>query len=197
LHDFRAIAPDAQNLPSPEQAVWYAEGVNLDSTTEQIPYAPRQDIPSGEHVEQLVVWSIPPSPRLLHWLIHAVSPNTIYLCGHHTADDSLSSVLRQVAGMGKFALSRRRPLNLCHMAARLGTTKAVIHASLLLLESRGTFEIRSWADNDSVEIQAGSTAGRSDQIGVHQTALAERLAEVRAYRRFFARASLSELGLLT
>jgi hypothetical protein len=176
----------------------------LDSAAEQIPYAPRQEIPSSERAEQLVVWSTPPSSQLLHWLIDTVKPTVIYLCGRHTTDDSLSSVLRQVAGMGKFALSRGRHLNLCHMAARLGTTEAVIRSSLLLLESRGTFEIRAWADDDCIEIRAGSTADRSnaalrpfpDQAAVHQAALAEHLAEVRAYRRYFARASVSDLGLV-
>ena len=195
LFDLRMTVPGVQELPSPEQAVWYAEGTNLESTTEQVPYAPRQDIQPGVQSEHLVIWSIPPSPRLLHWLIDTVKPHTVHLCGRHTADDSLSSVLRQVAGMGKFALSRGLPLNLTHMAARLGTTEAAIRLSLLLLESRGTLEVHSWLDDDRVEIRAGRATTDSTQTYALQAALTEHLAEVRAYRRFFTGASAGELGL--
>jgi hypothetical protein len=53
----------------------------------------------------LVLWSIPPSPDLLRWLLNTAQPQEVYLCGQYTADDTMSAVLRAVAGMCKYALN--------------------------------------------------------------------------------------------
>jgi hypothetical protein len=53
----------------------------------------------------LVLWSIPPSPDLLRWLLNAARPESVYVCGQYAADDLLSAVLRAVAGMCKYALN--------------------------------------------------------------------------------------------
>ena len=204
LHDFRSTMPNVRDLPTPPKAVWYAEGIDLGAGEEEVAYAPRHNIHPDSDSAQLVIWSVPPSPRLLHWLIETVKPTELFLCGRHTVDDSFSSVLRHVAGMGKYALTRGLPLNLNHMAARLGTTEAIIRASLLLLESKGTFELGVWGDDDRVEIRAGSTTGELEKVNAdgesrrlrHQTVLAQHLAEVRAYRRFFTRATPRTLGLV-
>ncbi len=97
----------AAALPPPDTADWYAEGVRLENVPAGGTYSPRWQLAEARTgaVRPLVLWSIPPSPELLRWLLHAAQPESVYVCGRYTADDMLSSVLRAVAGMCKFALN--------------------------------------------------------------------------------------------
>ena len=155
----------------------------------------------------LIVWSVPPSPDLLRWLADTVEPPAIYLCGNQTADDALPHTVRHVAGMCKHALAYDKSLNVERMAARLGVTEAVIRRSLLWLEARGLIVVAEWGQADALRIEAGSprasrlpsggdaarsAAGAADLI---EAELEQSLAEVRAYRRYYLRAGLHELGL--
>lgn len=148
------------------------------------------------------MWSIPPSPDLLRWLVDTVEPTAIYLCGNQTADDGLAQTVRHVAGMCKHALANDKLLNVERMAARLGAAEAVIRRSLLWLEARGLIVVAEWRQADGLRVEAGArqsgsdgarhTAGTTDLI---EAELEQDLAEVRAYRRYYLRAGLHELGL--
>ena len=97
--------------------------------------------------------------------------------------------------MCNFALKRDHQLDLARMAARLGTTEAVIRHSLLWLESRGLIRIEQWIGSDNLRIGEGSGHRRAEEAEELQAQLQQKLAEVRAYRRFFLRAKIGELGL--
>ncbi len=214
------------SLPPPQEATWFVEGVRLDSLPPGITYAPRwQAMQRGDGTAAapaLVLWSIPPSPALLHWLLNTVQPETVYLCGQYTADDSAGGVLRAVAGMCKYALNHphqmtppREPapsqpapsqqealvmattalLDINHMAARLGTTEAIMRHALLWLEARGNIYLVEWLAGDTVRIAAGDGQPQREQLRQIEDEIAELLAEVRAYRRFMQRARLPELHL--
>ena len=142
-----------------------------------------------------MLWGVPPSPELLHWLVDTAKPTAIHLCAQPTCDDSLAGVLRHVAGMGKYALERDKLVYLDRMAARLGTTEAVIRHSLLWLESRGRIKIVEFLEGDTMRIAAGDGHDQKANADILQAELEEQLAEVRAYRGFFLRAKVSELGL--
>ncbi len=193
------VAPT--ELPPPEQAIWYAEGTALGTA---ISYRSRLDLAAATKGESLVLWTIPPSPELLQWLVETAAPSAIYLCGQPTTDDTLPGILRSVAGMCKYALQRDRLLQLDRMAARLGTTEAVIRHSLLWLQCRGQIRLNEWdptgTPSDTVQISSGNGAAAVDGAPAAdpqmlQALLDEQLAEVRAYRRFFLRANVRELGL--
>ncbi|MCC9077906.1 DHH family phosphoesterase [Litorilinea aerophila] len=204
IHDLRSRPVQLADLPGPEQAHWYAEGVHLAHHTPEpgqaVPYAPRtafaQDISPGA---PLVLWSIPPSSALLRWLVETSQPSAIYLCGRPTTDDSVAGVLRSVAGMCKYALERDRLLDVGRMAARLGTTEAVIRHSLLWLEVRGLIQLEEWLAGDAARIRVPEGADHNgehpEEADILRAELEEQLAEVRAYRRFFLRARVTELGL--
>jgi len=88
------------------------------------------------------------------------------------------------------------------MAARLGTTEAVIRRSLLWLESRGLIVLAEWQQGDSLRVEPGPRPSAGDSDGTRDTAadilqaeLEQELAEVRAYRRYYLRAGLHQLGL--
>jgi single-stranded-DNA-specific exonuclease len=184
-------------VPSPEKAVWYAEGIRVDTTAHPVAYAPRGQIDARRKGAPLVIYSAPPSPALLRWLYETVRPAEIYLLGRFTADDTLDAVVRQVAGMCKYALQRDGVLRIDRMAARLGATEGVIRHSLLWLESRGQIRMIDWQAGDVVQIARSAGTLPSDDATLIQAQLEELLAEVRAYRRYFMRAPVSELGLPT
>lgn len=196
VEDLRKQSIDPERLPNHDEATWYAEGTLLENP---VTYTPRMNVISSQKGQPLLLWSIPPSSELLQWLIETAAPTAIYLCGQRTTDDMLPGVLRNVAGMCKYALQRDGLLQINRMAARLGTTEAVIRHSLLWLESRGQIVLEEWDPDgtppDTVRITPGSGSEHNGDSAMLQAELDEQLAEVRAYRRFFLRAKLRELGL--
>ena len=168
----------------------------------------------------MVLWSIPPSPDLLRWLLSAVRPQEVYLCGQYTADDMLTSVLRAVAGMCKYALNHPHQvtppvaniavqpatqpaavaaqptslLDINRMASRLGVTEAIMRQALLWLEARRNLPHRMAGRGYRAHCGRGWPP-RRDQLKQIEEEIEELLAEVRAFRRFFQRARLSDLNL--
>jgi single-stranded-DNA-specific exonuclease len=220
-------------LPSADEAVWYAEGVRLDHVPPGVGYSPRWQLAvhdaqesasaEGAPLLPLVLWSIPPSPDLLRWLLNTAQPQKVYLCGQYSADDSMSAVLRAVAGMCKYALNHPHQvtppvssspaptpaaqaatqppvqptslLDVNRMAARLGITEAVMRQALLWMEARGEIYLIEWQAGDTVRIAPGDGQLQREQLKQIEAEIEELLAEVRAFRRFFQRARLSDLNL--
>ncbi len=187
----KPIEPDA--LPSGEDAAWYAEGTLPSS---RALYAPRGAL---RPARALVLWSIPPARTLLDWILRAVNPAEIFVCGRLTTDDSFDGLLRNTAGMCRYALGRDGLAHLGRMAARLGTTEAVVRAALLALEAEGLVRLAEWLEGDLLRIAPGTAPGTAPADPLSRAErdahLRTLLAEVRAYRRFFQRARLDDLGL--
>ena len=199
LHDFRNQMESPAALPSPAEAAWYVEGTHAAGAPPPVAYAPRWEA-AERRGQPLVLWSIPPAPDLLRWLVATVDPPAIYVCAQPTAGDTLAHVVRDVAAMCKHALSQRAGLaEINRMAARLCTTEAVVRRSLLWLEQRGVVRIAEWDAGDAVRLAppdaAAIPAPPAPNGDAHQAVLEELLAEIRAYRRFFQRAKLSDLDL--
>ncbi len=193
LHDLRRADLAAEKLPTPVDAVWYAEGTRLDTAEFAVTYAPRYAAAERGQAD-LVIYSAPPSAALVRWLVAAVQPRAVYIVARMTGDDSLDGVLRGIASMCKYALGRDGRLALDRMAARLGTTEAIVRHGLLWLEARGQIAILDWSADSGVLIQAGGAPAADDAAALLQAQLEELLAETRAYRRYFRRAPLDELG---
>ncbi|MEZ4612593.1 MAG: hypothetical protein R2838_20505, partial [Caldilineaceae bacterium] len=161
--------------------------------------APRFELVEQAEGRPLVLWSLPPSPALLRWMLETVKPDQVYVCGVKTTSDTLPDVLKQVAAMCKYALRHDGLLDLNRMAARLGTTEAVIRHSLLWMEAKGLIRLQAWApagfSGDALHITQGDNLVNRDEVHLLQAELDEQLSEVRAYRRYFQRARTGELGL--
>jgi single-stranded-DNA-specific exonuclease len=199
IHDLRH--GENTTLPPADQALWYAEGLLLNNGHGEIAFAPRTAFDRADKARPLVLWSIPPSPQVLQWLVETAAPSSIYLCGRPTGEDTVQGVLRAVGGMCKYALAHDGLLNLARMAARLGVTEAIIRTALLWLERRGLVTLAEWEPantaTDSIRIGPAGGARQDHEAELLQAQLEEQLAEVRAYRRYFLRARVSELGLST
>ncbi len=188
LHDLRREPVEVAKLPVPEVANWYVEGTQSNGVNHSSRTTHHASRP-------LVLWSAPPSTDLLHSLLDSAAPTELFLIGQRTSDDSLPGVLRNVAGMCKTALKQDGHLPLDRLAARLGTTEAVVRHALLWLEAKGLIALIEWLPDDIARITAGDGVDQSADREILQAELLEQLAEVRAYRRFFQRASLKALGL--
>jgi single-stranded-DNA-specific exonuclease len=190
--DLRHQSPPLAQLPPTAAAAWYAEGVKLDALG--VAYAPRH-APAGDPGRALVIFSAPPSAQLLRRLHDQHHPTTIYLIGQLTGEDSLDGVVRNVAAMCNYALQRQIPLDLDRLAARLGQTVEVIRIALLWLQAKAQISLVQWETDNTVQIQPGTTGADPAASAVLQAQLVELLAEVRAYRRYFLRAHVRDLGL--
>ena len=140
----------------------------------------------------------------------------MYLCGQYTADDMLTSVLRAVAGMCKYALNHPHQvtppvaniavqpptqpaavaaqptslLDINRMASRLGVTEAIMRQALLWLEARRNLPHRMAGRGYRAHCGRGWPL-RRDQLKQIEEEIEELLAEVRAF------ASSSVHGCLT
>ena len=187
------------DLPAFDSAFWYAEGSRLGD----VPFSSRLDAVSAAAGRPLVLWSSPPSPELLRWLLDTLDPSELYLVGRDTAESQLDLVLKEVAGMAKWSMGDGRPgaahdglLPVARLAARIGATEAIVRHALLWLEQKGILQLRTWEGPGIARVDPGDGRVRDDsERTLVQTTLEELLAETRAYRRFFQRAQLNALGL--
>ena len=200
VFDWRTHDVRVDKLPA--AAIWVAEGASLplteDSASGPVVYSPRLAVSAAPELP-LVIWNAPPSLSLLEWLRETSQAKMLYLCAEATTDDTLDGVLKQVAGMCKFALARDGLIYVDRMAARLGTTESVIHESLLWLQHRGLIELVEWSPEnepgDAVRITEGTGVRNNAEADLRQARLEEELNEVRARRRYYRRAPLRDLGL--
>ncbi len=203
LRDLRRELVSAADLPTLDNAVWFAEGTRLG----RVPFRSRLEAAKAVTGRPLVLWSSPPSPELLHWLVEEAAPSELYLIGRDTAEAHPDAVLKQVAGMAKWSMrpgangregggaeDGRLPID--RLAARIGVTEAIVRCSLLWLEQKGLLRLQGWEEGDVARVVPGDgSEGDGDGRALLQEELKELLAEVRAYRRFFKRAPVGALGL--
>ncbi|RME51152.1 MAG: hypothetical protein D6790_20275, partial [Caldilineae bacterium] len=190
VHDLRGQDVDPASLPGPGEAFWYAEGVQL----RQVDYHSRLEAREAAAGRPLVLWSAPPSSEVLAWLLETLEPSEVYLVARDTGDAVLEAVLKHVAGMCKHALNRGNRVALDRAAARIGVTEGVVRYSLLWLEESGLIHLAEWEAGDVVRIAPGRAGQRNDEERqLLRQKLAELVSEVRAYRRFFQRARVSDL----
>lgn len=192
IHDLRGQSLELSSLPPQDSAFWLAEGTRLGEVEFHSRLQARR-CPKGR---PLVVWSAPPSAEVLHWLVETLSPSEIWLVGRETGDDTLDGVLKNVAAMGKHALAQDGRLPIDRLAARIGVTDAIVRHALFWLEAKRILWVIEWESGDVARIAPGDGLTAGD-VGLpeKQAELSELLAEMRAWRRFFLRAGLAELGM--
>ena len=203
IHDLRRESVAMSDLPTYDNAFWYAEGSRLG----EVPFNSRLKAVSAAPGRPLVLWTSPPSPELMRWLLETLAPSELYLVGRDTAEGQLDALLKEVAGMAKWSMgagsgdgppgaAQDGLLPVARLAARAGATEEIIRHALLWLEQKGILQLRAWEGRDVARVGPGDGQVRNDPERVLvQTTLEELLAETRAYRRFFQRAQLKALGI--
>ena len=189
LRDMRFQQVVASTLPT-DHAVWYAEGLNL---PDSIPFAPRTQI--DETAETLVLWSIPPSAQLLNALLEMVEPQNIYLCAQQTHEESASTILRTIGSMCKFTLENGCVFDLPKASAKLAITTETTRHGLRWLTCKGLIALDEWINDNEVRISSGNGSSDDAKLANTMAALEHQLEETRAFRRFYRRAKLADLGI--
>ena len=153
----------------------------------------RTELPAGP-VAALGIASAPPDPATLRQVLTHTSPSTLYLLPVAVPALSAETLLRQVAGMLRVALSAHEGwLHLERMAARIGVHGALIMAALRVLEGMGRVAIRfeagrwrAYHPEDAPALTAHAEEERSEKdVGGNVAALRQLLREMAAYRRAY------------
>ncbi|MBK8047954.1 MAG: hypothetical protein IPK16_12960 [Anaerolineales bacterium] len=194
--DLRQTTVDLMALPRVTAATWYAEGTALATGDQSVPYSPRQQATTAVPGRPLVVWSTPPSAEIWEWLKSTAQPDVIHLVARSTGNDTPPAVLRAVASTVKYAIGHFEGLlDIGRIAGRLGLTEASVRQALLCLQAEGMIEIVDWGEGDAVRIATGAGRVQAEAKKKHFNELKDLLLEIRAYRRFFQRATFDELGI--
>lgn len=131
--------------------------------------------------KDLIVWTIPPSRRLLVLAQEAVAPDRIHLFAHFPPGRTLSSYLPTFMGLIKHHLHHQDPpLDLEACAQATGQTLGVTRLSLSWLKSRGDLKIISLEDRWAV-VQEGS-GKPSSHLAEARSRLQAAFTETLAYR---------------
>ncbi|MBI3958812.1 MAG: DHH family phosphoesterase [Chloroflexi bacterium] len=192
IHDLRRQSVERASLPQPDGAFWLVEGTRLG----EVAFHSRLEARRYPKGRPLVVWSAPPSAEVLRWLVETLAPSELWLVGRETGDDSLDGVVKAVAGMGKHALTQDGRLPIDRLAARIGVSEAIVRHALFWLEAKRILWVIEWESGDVARIAPsdGLTAG-DGVLQEKQAELSVLLSEMRAWRRYFLRAGLGELGM--
>lgn len=182
------LAEVRQLLAGPDSWQVWAEG----QVPPDIPTRTRQGLIAQAG---LIVWSAPPSRHELARAMQRATPGQVAFVNRVTTSDRLDSFLRDLLGMVKFALARRKgELHIPAMAAGLGQREVTVRRGLAWLEANGRMQIVTWLTGDRLLVAAGPEA-ESQPAGLVlvQAELHALLAEAAAFRAFCHRAPAESL----
>lgn len=201
------------DLPTPAQATWYAEGPAVGAGGALPAYAPRHSAAASPR-QTLVFWSIPPSPELHRWLLESVQPEVVYVCGRSTTTLTWEAIRTEVGRMCKYALAHGGIADVERMAARIGVTEVIVRLCLRWYQAMGEIALGAW-DGDRVQLFSDAAARDQHQQDLSaeselleaetpgvdildaqgiETSARLSIQEMRAWRTFYQRNTLEEIG---
>jgi single-stranded-DNA-specific exonuclease len=175
-------------LPEGAAAVW-AEAEDRD-VLERIGGVGRLDLAAAP---ALVIWTAPPGPAELAYVLQSVRPVTVYLVAHQPPTDEMAVFVERLMGMVKHDLNRRGgQVAVQRLAAALGQRETTVRAGLEWLAAMGQLDIVA-ADGDVLRLQAGGEPlGNRRSL---EARIRRLLDETAAYRRYFRSAPVEALGV--
>jgi hypothetical protein len=175
-------------LPEEAAAVW-AEAEDRD-VIERIGGAGRLELTAAP---ALVIWTAPPGPAELAYVLQSVRPVRVYLVAHEPPTDEMAIFVERMMGMVKHDLNQHGgQVAVRRLAAALGQREATVRAGLEWLAARGQLNIVA-ADGDLVRLQAdGEPQGDRRSL---EARIRRLLDETAAYRRYFRSAPVEALGI--
>lgn len=183
-----ALAAVRELLTGPDSWQVWAEG----QAPPDIPTRTRQTLLAQTG---LIVWSAPPSRHELTRALQRATPGQVALVNRVTTTDRLDGFLRDLLGMVKFALARRKgELHIPAMAAGLGQREVTVRRGLAWLEANAHIQVVTWVTGDRLLVAAGhGTVSQPASLILAQAELHALLAEAAAFRAFCHRAPAESL----
>ena len=156
------------------------------------PGFPSRDRQGLEAGNALVVWTLPPGPRVWQDALQHVQPKQIYLFAADPGLDSLDAFLRRLAGLVKHALSAYNGrLEWETLAAAMAHRVETVQAGLRWLIAHGVVSLVA-QEEAAVIVEGGGTEDVPAEAAARD-ALSGMLRETAAYRAYF---SMAEAGKL-
>ncbi|HEY5270034.1 MAG TPA: hypothetical protein VII97_06830, partial [Anaerolineales bacterium] len=146
-----------------------------------------------EHADNLVIWTIPPSPGELQVALETVRPHIVTLVGAHPFLEVTDTFMEHLTGLLKYAATHRAgKVTYVELAAATAQRRITVEKGLNWLVSSGKITLVH-QENDKLWVATGKTIndlGGATRLWVEVQAL---LAETAAYRAYFKRADKDTL----
>jgi single-stranded-DNA-specific exonuclease len=146
-----------------------------------------------ELADNLVIWTIPPSPEELQVALKTIKPRIVTLIGAHPFLEVTDSFMARLTGLLKYAITHRTGnVTYAELAAATAQRRITVEQGMNWLVSRGKISLVH-QENDQLCVAPGKTIndlGGAARLWVEVQAL---LAEAAAYRAHFKRADKDTL----
>ncbi|WKZ34641.1 MAG: single-stranded-DNA-specific exonuclease RecJ [Anaerolineales bacterium] len=142
--------------------------------------------------DELAIYTTPPSPTELQKVLKIVKPKIVHIFAVPPAEEKPDNFLKRLAGLCKFALSKKTGKTTIHeLAATMAARASAVQIGLEWLAATGQLSVNIEEDDVilSREMQGKNPYLQSELF----TALKGILNETNAYRRYFATADLKAI----
>ncbi len=192
IRDCRHTAPRPALLDIVGDAVWYAEGQELT----QDAMSPRDKLKGSLVSDHLIIWTVPPTARVLHTLIQARPWRTVSVWAANKAEFDEQTLLQAVWRMCRYALKQRDGhIDIPRMACRLGLSPEAVQLSLSQLVHLGWIR----QQGQHIALLPGAAASQAGPVDMDRLSEADLvllthcLKEMRSWQHYFCHDDLALL----
>ncbi|MFW5713490.1 MAG: single-stranded-DNA-specific exonuclease RecJ [Brevefilum sp.] len=136
----------------------------------------------------LIIWSCPPSSKVLETVLRKTNPNQVILFGVEPALKTPKALMERLGGLAKHTVNQKGGLTMIsQLASACAIDADLVRVGLKLWEVMGNlnFEI----DGDQVRIEQTSEKSNQGSVEIYQEILLNLMNEMNAYRQYFNRAT--------
>ncbi|MEA3326086.1 MAG: single-stranded-DNA-specific exonuclease RecJ [Chloroflexota bacterium] len=154
---------------------------------ESIPTSSRHAL---EAVENLVIWTAPPSQGVLQAALRKTSPQTVIVLG---LDPNLHyrAFLERLIGLAKYAnVNKAGQVSVEELAAACASEEETVRVGLRLLEVMGKLQIDD--ESDIITIDIVKKDADPEAIEIYRTILKNILEESQSYRNYFKSGDIND-----
>jgi single-stranded-DNA-specific exonuclease len=143
--------------------------------------------------DNLIIWSIPPSPEELHTALELIRPKRVYIIAAKSAPDEIKRFLARLSGLLKYMINHRDGMtSYQELAAATGQRVYTIELGVNWLVSCGKITLKHQED-DQLWVSPGEAINDPGGAARLRMEINEMLAETTAYRAFFMSADKDTL----
>jgi single-stranded-DNA-specific exonuclease len=145
-----------------------------------------------EIAETLVIWNIPPGLSELNQMLETVKPLRVAFFGLNSANDLLAGFLKQLAGLVRFVINKRKgEVSITELAAATAQREATIRKGIAWWIAHGDL-VQIAGDSVIYTLRQGGSVDPVALMKV-ESELDELLRETSAFRSYFLRAEIDQL----
>jgi len=144
-----------------------------------------------ETVENLVIWTTPPSQTVLGAALRKTKPQTVVVFGEDPHLHTIRALLERLSGLAKYAYANKSGrFSVEELADACASEEETVRVGLRLLEAMGKLQIDEASDIVTIDIVNKEPDPKA--IEIYKTALQNMLDESQAYRNYFKSGDINE-----